>query len=270
MKDKIKKASVTVEAALVLPMMIIFSLQLFSAFEMMTVYCRMESALGETAAEVATLLYALQGEQTAENSLLISETFVREEIIRKVGISEINNSVIKGGILGLGLFRCDVAKDGENVDLILTYLVSPRYSAGLMGNMTLVNHCKIKVWNGFEKSPGEDSEKAEDEQTVYVTETGKAYHLYRNCSYLMTDTECVLGEELEGRRNEDGGKYYACELCSKGVSLEDGDVCYIASWGNRYHVNPVCGALFKNVSEISINDVGNRHLCNRCAARQSE
>lgn len=269
MMCRIKKASVTVEAALVLPMLIIFSLQLFSAFEMMTIYCRMETALGETAGEVATFLYAMQGEQTPENSLLISETFVREEMIRKVGLSEINNSVITGGILGLSLFRCDVAKDGENVDLILTYLVSPRYSVGLMGNMTLVNHCQIKAWNGYEKSPAGTSQEEETE-TVYVTGKGKAYHLYRNCSYLMTDTECILSEEVEGRRNEDGGKYYACELCSKGVSMENTDVCYIATWGNRYHVNPACSALFKNVSEISIKDVGNRHLCSRCAARQGK
>ncbi len=42
---KIRGASITVEAALILPLFLIFTMQILSVFEMMSVYSRMEKAV---------------------------------------------------------------------------------------------------------------------------------------------------------------------------------------------------------------------------------
>ena len=269
MGSSLKKASITVEAAFALPLFIIFSMQLLSVFEMMTMYCRLQKALQETTAEVAMLLYVSDDpEQSKETSLLLSETFVREEIIRKAGMERINNSVISGGTLGLHLFRSDVATNGSDVNLVLTYRVEPWFSFHGIGGMTLVNRCCVKAWNGFEKeeaNPGEE----EGGQTVYVTRTGVAYHLYSDCTYIKADSHKVTKEELPFARNEDGEKYYPCEFCSKNNS-SDCEEYYVSTYGNRYHTDSSCKALVKDVEAIPLQDVGDRHLCSKCAKRSGE
>ena len=218
MGSSFKRASITVEAAFALPLFIIFSMQLLSVFE------------------------------SKEASLLLSETFVREEIIRKAGTERINNSVISGGTLGLHLFRSDVATNGNNVNLVLTYRVEPWFSFHGIGGMTLVNRCSVKAWNGFEKEEA-DSGEEEDGQTVYVTRTGVAYHLYSDCTYIKADSHMVTKEELFFARSEE---------------------YYVSKYGNRYHTDSSCKALVKDVEAIPLQDVGDRHLCSKCAKRSGE
>ena len=262
---KMKTASVTVEAALVLPLFIFFSMQLLSIFEMMSIYCRMECALQETAAEVAACSYALKDTSGSRiNSLLLSETFVREEVVRKAGAERINASLISGGIAGLHLYRSDIAENESDIELILTYRVKPWFSIRGIGSMNLVHHSRVKAWVGYEK---ESETGEESRETVYVTKTGEAYHLYADCAYLKADSRCVTGDMVSALRNNDGEKYYPCEFCAKDEVLEGDDFYYISGWGNRFHVNPLCRALEKASIPIPLDEVGNRHLCSKCAGR---
>ncbi len=266
MKDKIESGSVTVEAALVLPLFLIFSLQVFSLFEMMSLYVRMQSALTETAVEAATFLYAAGDYEVDEGtSFLLSESFVREQVTRKVGGGRLTVSVIRGGIAGVHLFRSGM--DNGSVHLMVTYQVEPWLSFGGIGRMTLMNHAKVVSWRGFEKKDEISGEAKGSSETVYVTKTGSAYHLYRNCSYLMADIRNVSGTEVEFIRNNSGGKYYACEICSKNQSPMPGETYTVSVWGNRYHQDGLCVALYKDVTAIPINEVGSRHLCTKCAAK---
>ena len=86
--DKLKRGSVTVETALVLPLLIIFFMQLYTAFEMLALYCRVEVALEETAEEAATFLYIrkdsrISKERCATGVVLSSMRSIR----RKTGSS---------------------------------------------------------------------------------------------------------------------------------------------------------------------------------------
>ncbi len=261
--------SVTVEAALVLPLFIFFSFMLFSVFDMISTYCRFQSALTETAAEAAVLLYAKEDSMPdKEESFLLVETFIREEITRKTA-KTLGGSVVEWDALGLHLFRSDMADESGNVRLILTYVVKPWFSIGGVGRMTMANHVTVHAWTGYEK-PEEKEESDEEEQMVYVTKTGNAYHLYRDCTYLCSDVQPVFGEDIATQRSEDGSKYYPCEKCSKNVKAKDGEVYYITPWGNRYHADSSCNALFKSVEAIPISEVGSRHLCTKCAKRENK
>lgn len=59
----------------------------------------------------------------------------------------------------------------------------------------------------------------EEDETVYVTETGLVYHKDYHCTYLDLSIRMVQGKEISGLRNESGGRYYACEHC--GEKAED-------------------------------------------------
>lgn len=264
-ENRFKAASVTVECTLVLPLFLFFTIQLFSAFEMLSTYVRMQTVLEEVTVEAATVLGITEEDVSEEMSFLLSETLIREEITRKAGIEWLSKSPIIGGAAGLHLFRCNLGMDHKSVSLILTYRVKPWFAFGNVGRMTLVNSCKANIWRGYEADSGE-----QDEEKVYVTATGSAYHLYPDCRYLIADSRTVSGKDLGKARNNNGEKYYACELCSKGDTVQEDALYSITSWGSRYHSDPACKALIKNVKAISVSEIGTRHLCSKCAGRSGE
>lgn len=259
---KLKKGSISVEASLVLPLLIIFFMQLYSAFEMLALYCRVEVALEETAEEAATFLYVKKGDQmSSAQSFLLTETFIREELTRKIGSKNLSASVLSGKAMGLSLLRSSVAEDGNTVDLIVTYRAKPWYSLGTVGTVRLVNHCKMTAWNGYEKSEEPDSK---EEETVYVTPGGSVYHLYRDCTYLDATVEVVLRDEVGEQRNQDRKKYYPCEICTEGA---EGEFYYITPYGTKYHEKEDCKSLHKSVTAIPLSEAGGRKVCSKCSMR---
>ena len=84
----------------------------------------------------------------------------------------------------------------------------------------------VKAWNGYEKKGIE----SDDDQIVYVTENGLVYHMDYQCSYLQLTVRFVPYSGLEHLRNQDGGKYHACESCIYGPVV--GGV-YITDYGDQ-------------------------------------
>lgn len=72
---------------------------------------------------------------------------------------------------------------------------------------------RIKAWTGYEAGGfGE-----EDDQIVYVTDTGVVYHKNPHCTHLDLSIHAAASSELNSLRNESGGKYHACEKCVHGA-----------------------------------------------------
>jgi len=114
---------------------------------------------------------------------------------------------------------------------------------------------KIKTWTGYEKSGFGTSE----DETVYVTATGMVYHRDYHCTYLDLSIHMVSKEELEGLRNDSGGKYYPCEHCGGGW----GGV-YITDSGDRYHGSLSCSALKRTVYAVPLSEAAGKGACSKC------
>ena len=97
---------------------------------------------------------------------------------------------------------------------------------------------------------------------MYITETGSVYHTSLDCSYLKLSVKQIRHNEVVNYRSDDGSKYYACDRCEKGGS---GFWVYITSSGNRFHTDPNCAALRRNVKSVKLSEVSDRHCCSRCA-----
>lgn len=261
-----KKGLITVECALVLPVFLIFCMQLFSLFEILSVYCRMECALEEVAEETAILMYDPANKEEGISSFPVTDLFIREEVIRKIKESKPEMSVIENGAAGLSFSGSDYGQDGE-VNLTLSYRVVPWFSFMNIGRTELTNHCRMHVFCGYHKS--ETDEDIGQKQAVYVTKTGTAYHLFPDCSYLKADIHFVDKREIPDLRNVSGKKYTACEMCKRGFTGAEKDKVIITTYGTKYHSNYSCGALFKDASSIPLSEVGSRHLCNKCEKRRN-
>jgi len=91
-----------------------------------------------------------------------------------------------------------------------------------------------------------------DDRYVYITRYGKVYHETLSCKHLNIIIITVPLSDIEGRRNEGGGKYKPCEYCGRGHI--EGEV-YITPDGDRYHSKRDCRGLLRNIRKVKLSDV---------------
>ena len=115
---------------------------------------------------------------------------------------------------------------------------------------------RIKGCTGYEKG----GFGKEEDETVYVTETGLVYHKDYHCTYLDLSIRMVQGKEISGLRNESGGRYYACEHCGG----KGGGPAYITDYGDRYHSSLSCSGLKRTVYAVPLSEVIGKGACSKC------
>ncbi len=272
----------TVEAAFVLPM-VLFT---FCAFLYFLVILNMQvilyESLSENARDMARYAFAyeeiLHMTPTEESELKdnmepelsdvlfhgFSSAYALEQIKQSVGEQWLNESCIQGGASGLTMLSDSLLDNNEMVDMVLRYRVNIPYLPGDMFDFLCVQRVRIRAFTGF--MPSGDNAAQEKEQMVYVTETGTVYHTNKYCTHLNLSIKAVSTVNITTLRNNNGGKYYACELC--GGTPENGDTVYLTRHGDRYHGNTDCPGLKRTWTEIPLSEVGERSLCTRCQKQQ--
>lgn len=236
-----------------LPLFIIFMINIISLFEMIYIHTAMDVALNQTGKEISV---AAKFQNIYENDLL-TEAYVKERVWQLVGKDKIANSLIVGNANGIVLLRSEIAKGNDVIDLVMTYRVEPWFPFFQVGDMVMINRCYIKAYTGYALN-----ENAFEERRFYVAENGDVYHLSRSCTHLQLSISMVGEAELVKARNKDGEKYKPCEVCfDKETS---GGHYYIATQGNRYHSSVACTGLKRTIYVVKESGVGNKPLCMRC------
>lgn len=155
----------------------------------------------------------------------------------------------------------EAGQDVDNDLIILTKAQKLEPVIPVMGfdtARTIVN-CRIRKWTGYDvmSSQPEDIE----EEWVYITPGGEAYHRSRNCSYLNPKILSAVTKDIENYRNKDGEIYRLCLTCKNG-SLTG--ICFYTEYGNRYHTSLQCSSLKRTIEAVRLSDVGSRHACSKC------
>ena len=117
---------------------------------------------------------------------------------------------------------------------------------------------KISSWSGYQSGGIE----GEDAQIVYMTENGIVYHEDYNCSYLRLSIRYIPLDELDGVRNESGGKYHACDKCVIGSAMTG---IYITENGGKYHNSLSCSGLKRTIHAVKRSETGGAGACSRCS-----
>ena len=278
------KASLTVEASIVLPIFLSVIMALMSFFEVLQIQTRIQSGMKEAVTKACGYYYLLENSDEAEKvggddaddlaMLLvqggITAAYLKQKLFYSVGREFLDRSWIAGGQNGLTVLGSRFPDEQGNLDLMVTYRVKIPFLPGDVGSLFLSQRECQRVWSG-NKAPTGDNESKEEETEedvlVYITETGSVYHTSLDCSYLKLSVQQIRHNEVINYRSEDGSKYYACDRCEKGGS---GFWVYITSSGNRFHTDPNCSALRRNVQSVWLSEVRDRHCCSRCAKGEEE
>lgn len=266
--------SMTVEAALLLPLFLFFFLNLGSAIELIRLHGNLELALCDVGNSMTIYGYALwersEGRNAAEEGVssewlaeledfTLSYTYVKRELTDYLGEDYLEESPVAEGADGLQFLESEIFGTGDCVDVIVTYRVEP--FAGIVGvrPFRMANRFYGHLWNGYE-IPGTGAEQTED--LVYVTENGEVYHEDRNCSHLQLSIREVSYQEACGSRNASGARYIPCEVCG---GDQMADRVYIAEDGTAIHNNRNCSGLKRTVSAIPREKAGKYRPCRDCA-----
>lgn len=259
------KASLTVEAAIALPLFLFFLFQIMSAMNMIGLQSRLNAALHQTGNKIAFTGYAYEkaaGSMLPEelSSLMLTEGFARSQVLDYAGKKYLDGSCIKNGAAGISFAGTSIMGKNDIVEIYISYQIQPVFPVMKFIDFNVSQCYYGRAWTGYDVENG-ISDFTEEDPMVYITETGTVYHTNRNCTYLNPSVETVSMTAVGECRNQSGGKYYPCEMCGRKSTV---GTVYITNQGNSYHTLITCSGLKRTIYTIPLSEVGGRRQCSKC------
>lgn len=282
-KTKVR-AGMTVEAAIVLPLFLFFFLNLCTSIEMMRLHGNLQLALWEVGNRMSVYGSILDDGAMTDEALVQSlteygvkidaekdekdswfrelagvvwsYTYVKSRIIEYLGETYLEGSPLAYGLDGLQFVESNVYESDDCFEVVLTYTVSPLSDISGFIPFRMANRYYGHLWNGYEIP--------DTEEVVYITEKGEVYHTSGECTYLQLSVQQVSLREAGESRNANGEKYEACGICCENSAP---DTVYITKEGNCYHYQRNCFTLKRTIISVTLSEVEQRRLCQRCEKR---
>lgn len=246
-----------------IPLFLMACLSILFLIEAFRIQNSLQSAMCRTGENISQTMCLFQ--IGADESLItqypilakgISVLAIQQMVTEDADKSNPNYSCIQGGRQGISFLHSNI-KD-EWVDIIASYRLKLPFSLIPLPNIPIVQRFRIRAWTGEDGL----ADKAVTEKMVYITKTGRVYHMTRECTHLKLSIQTVMYSQISDLRNVDGAKYYACKKCLKDSKSKD--TVYITDDGSCYHNSLNCSGLKRQIEEIPIVEVGERACCSRC------
>lgn len=265
-------ASMTVEAAIALPLFLFAGVILMMPFKILDVERQMQAivnSVGETVSQTAYLTG--EGEESVRSSELLAED--KEDWWMDMGDgaglaayvyaeSAVRLKARHLPIEQVSLAQSRILDDGETVNLIVTYEMKLPFSVWGLGAVHRTNACYLRAWVGRDGGTGAGFIDEEDDPIVYVGRGSTRYHISSSCHYLTNYLTAVPVGEIENYRNKSGGKYTSCARCGS----QAGGTVYIMPSGEHYHKSRSCSAILAYVSAVRRSTVEHLGPCSYCSA----
>lgn len=245
MNRKEIQGSLTVEAALVLPIFLFAALSILYINQLLRDEEEVQWALTRTARE-ASVEYAV-----SDGKITINPLYLTGKINRYLG-EELS--------VNMGKSRFDETSD--TMELVAEFSSSIPFPIIYSRSFRFAECLTTRAFTGVKTRLEEDAQEADT--TVYVTKSGKVYHRSISCTYLTLHISQVKFQDLEYLRSESGGIYYACDGCCRGVVPGAGEDVFICNYGDRYHRYRTCSKIKRSIQEIKLSEAGSRLPCSKC------
>jgi hypothetical protein len=242
------RGSLTLEAALVVPLFFFAILSLVSLFQMKVIQTTVKGAFYSVAKEI--------GERTYLSPVITSKE-VENKLVSYIGEERLEESLVVGGADGLSCFGSLANWNTAQMHLVVKYQLKAPI---LMFNIPAVSckeTLKIKGWSGY-MSEGTGSEERE---VVYVAQNGSVYHKDMYCTFLNVSVRGIFASTIQDARNSSGAKYYKCETCGNDKHI---GIYYVSKHGDRYHTTLNCSKIKRNVYAMPLEDAKGLGGCSKC------
>ena len=276
-------ASLTVEAALVLPLFLFAMYLLILPLRMMDTAREMQQVCESVCQDTVQALYLRSlTDKDSPGSGERSETKAPADTGDKTGSSVSRlNGALTGSTVGMAAaamagrkagdgyvvhllsLRSSVLGDGETVRVTLDYDYRLPFSVFGLGSIHQSVTASRRAWTGRTEGSltSSGSGDTQEEETVYVGKNSTRYHSSASCHYLSNDLTAVSYASLSGERNSGGKKYHPCSRCAKGVK---GGTVYIMPSGTSFHTSESCSAIRAYARAVPKSEVGHLGPCSYC------
>lgn len=253
---KLTQGSMTVEASIVLPLLLFFFLHLTGYMEMLRLHGNLSLALWNTGNQLSVYAAVPNSLEIEIPDVAVSYLYVSNSVEKLLGKDYLEASPLVYGEKGLNYLSADYQEDC--IDIGVTYQVSPPITIFPFPYMRLVNRYYGKVWTGYDAA-GKDAE------FVYVTIYGEVWHETADCTYIFITVKEAWQSEINSLRNINGAKYSLCKRCGE---KEGGESVYYTEQGTRYHKEEDCAALVRYIRAIEWQEDIPYRPCSRCVGQK--
>lgn len=290
-KRKSVNASLTVEAAFVFPIFIFAIATILYLFQWIYIQQSIQYALHQTVAYVTRNAYLIEQLYEDENTgeidqqkitleelglqFNVSNLIYKEILLKFLDERVLHMSLLLNGEDGLHVKIQGEYFDEDVLDLSVYYECQIPFVWFAQNSFPCIQRVRGRKWIGKEvkrRDKIEDTKDQDetDEQVVYITKTGKKYHLFMECTHLSLSIQNTSMQKVESERNNGGGKYNPCQICIKGHDVPLTSILYITSDGERYHISKQCSGLKRTVESIPMSDVSSDMTCCKRCEKNSE
>lgn len=246
MSREYSTASLTVEAALVLPLFLFAALCIIYINKLLLYEETVEQALVRTGRELSVEYAASRA------GAVVSKAYMTGKMVRYAGES--------GG--KISMLRSRFVPETDEIDLIADYSIRVPFPVISHKRFYFSHRYRTRAFTGVETRM--EADDVEGEEIVYITKTGNVYHKSLECSYLKLTISQVKYSDLEHLRSEGGAKYYACEGCCRHTSFSGAQNVFICNYGNRFHISRTCNKIKRSIQKITLSEAGGRLPCSKC------
>ena len=275
------RASVTLEAALVMPVFLYFLVNIMTLFDIVRIQTSMDAALHQAGREIG--IYAFDAKFAAKTASEAGAGTVQTDEGAPAAAGAVlsagyasgrvrdymerfcpNSHCVVDGPAGIRFLRSDFTAEGDIIDLVASCRVQPLIKVFGFERFSIESRYYGHAWTGYHVPGTENTPlQNEEEETVYMTKTGTVYHRSAECTYLNPSARSVASEDLRTLRNDSGGKYYPCEVCGGGT----GGNVIITTYGDRYHASGSCSALARTVRAVPVSEAAGYRACSKCGGK---
>lgn len=190
-----KNGSITVEAALAIPVFFFAVISLLYLMEIMAIQTAVRCGLQDAGKQIVA--------ENVEMKVIIPAQ-LESAVVNAIGAERLERSIVVGGSTGISCedsYVSPITGIGKIKARYDVRLPIPMFS---VPPLTYEETMRIKLWTGYERGGLE----TDDDEVVYVTETGIVYHKDYHCTHLDLSVHMSAYSELDALRNESGGKYH--------------------------------------------------------------
>lgn len=249
-----KKASLTVEAAMVFPIFLFAMFLLIYSIKIVELQSKIQYALDETATEMAGYAVAADSkEKGTVQKYVTSITYskagalvVFSKYLKKSGA---DTDMVKKKNAGFSFQASKILENDSEIYLVVKYQIQLPQVLGINVKVPCIQNAYTR---GF---TGKTLKEGREETIVYVTTGQEVYHTNRQCTHLVLSIERVEASKVNKK------KYSLCEVCK---SKEQEAFVYITSEGTKYHKTLSCKSLKRVIERVKLSKVSDRRLCKRC------
>lgn len=262
------KASLTLEAAFVLPLFLFGAFLLIFPMKMLDRQRQIQAVMESVGEEISRYGYAAycleNGGGRVDESR--SETAVSQGtsmLTAAWAAARISSRIPSEWIQEPSFLGTKIGENDMTV-LVMRYRMPLPFSVFGLRSIPVQSVCSRRIWNG---SPGGRSAAAEAEaqpreEMVYVGKNGTRYHCSRYCHYLFHDLQAVPAGVVELKRNQEGKRYRPCAVCGS----ESSEQVYLLPYGTSYHTREDCRALTAYAEEVPLKEAEALGACSYCCA----